>query len=294
MSRGWRVIDLSETDETIHVRKGRLIVGNTTVPLEDCACILTGGSTQWTGHMMAQAAKYDVVVMTCDWKGIPISASLPWSSNTRIAARQHAQIQLSVPKQKNAWMRIVKAKIRGQAHNLEKYSSEFATPIHTRVSDVKSGDPTNVEAQAARAYWSRYIPGEQFSRDRNAGGRNSLLNYGYTILRGFTLRAIIITGLSPTIGIWHHNRANPFGLADDLMEPFRPAIDHVVQILPQGSDLSDPDIKKLLVGAMQQTMNESTNWSVATSVINLAQAFANYVEGNQLVLEVPTWKPVDG
>ena len=78
------------------------------------------------------------------------------------------------------------------------------------------------------------------------------------------------------------------------MEPFRPAIDHVVQILPQGSDLSDPDIKKLLVGAMQQTMNESTNWSVATSVINLAQAFANYVEGNQLVLEVPTWKPVDG
>jgi CRISPR-associated protein Cas1 len=75
-------------------------------------------------------------------------------------------------------MRIVKAKIRGQAHNLEKYSSEFATPIHARVSDVKSGDSTNVEAQAARAYWSRYIPGEEFSRDRNAGGRNSLLNYG--------------------------------------------------------------------------------------------------------------------
>ena len=92
---------------------------------------------------------------------------------------------------------------------------------------VRSGDPENVEAQAARRYWKTLF-GKGFSRDQNADGANALLNYGYTVLRAIVARAICASGLHPTIGIFHSNRANAFALADDLMEPYRPLVDQIV------------------------------------------------------------------
>lgn len=67
--------------------------------------------------------------------------------------------------------------------------------------------------------------GKEFARDQKADGANALLNYGYTVLRAFASRAICASGLHPTIGVFHANRANSFALADDLMEPFRPIVD---------------------------------------------------------------------
>ncbi len=42
---------------------------------------------------------------------------------------------------------------------------------------VRSGDPDNIEAQAARRYWPLLL-GKEFRRDRAADGANALLNYG--------------------------------------------------------------------------------------------------------------------
>lgn len=41
-------------------------------------------------------------------------------------------------------------------------------------------------------------------------------------------RALVGTGLLPTLGIHHHNKYNAYCLADDLMEPYRPFIDSLV------------------------------------------------------------------
>src|SRR3546814_8596637 len=93
---------------------------------------------------------------------------------------------------------------------------------------VRSGDPDNVEAQAARKYWPALM-GSEFRRDQNAGGSNALLNYGYTVMRSCVARSIIGAGLHPAIGLHHHSRLNGFALADDLVEPFRPLVDGLVR-----------------------------------------------------------------
>src|SRR3546814_5187240 len=98
---------------------------------------------------------------------------------------------------------------------------------------VKSGDPDNLEAQAARRYWP-LLMGADFRRDRHSPGANALLNYGYAVMRATVARAIVAAGLHPTIGINHANRSNALALADDLIEPFRPLFDALVTTMVAG------------------------------------------------------------
>lgn len=269
------------------------MIGERSVPLADVACILTGVATQWSGELVALAAHHDVVILTCDWRGVPVSATVPWADNARIAARQQAQAGLSLPRKKNAWMRIVRAKILGQASNLEAHDPVSALRLTDLASRVRSGDPNNVEASAARTYWARYLPSERFVRDRDANDRNALLNYGYAIARGMTIRAIAQAGLNPALGIHHHNRSNPFGLADDLIEPLRPAVDWCVRQLPKGSSLEQPSVKASLVSVLSMAM-ETDGRTVSTCASGLAISLARYVEGDESVLTVPKWTALLG
>lgn len=70
--------------------------------------------------------------------------------------------------------------------------------------------------------------GKGFIRDRFGEYPNSFLNYGYTILRAATARALTGSGLLPALGIFHRNYYDAFPLADDIMEPYRPFVDQVV------------------------------------------------------------------
>lgn len=290
MSQRWRVLDLTQLSDEIEVRRGRLIARGVETPLADVACILTGTNTRWSGSMVALATKYEVPILACDWRGIPLAVTAPWSSNTRVAARHHAQVDLSVPRMKNAWMQIIRAKIKGQAANL-------ADPTRSRLEElargVRSGDPENLEARAARTYWSSLFPGESFSRDADLPGRNAQLNYGYAVLRGFVIRAIVTAGLIPTLGIFHRNRSNAYGLADDLIEPFRPAVDDVVRRLRPFDVLDDRNVKAHIVAVLSEPMG-AAGLTVGSSINELAQRFAMYAEGDIDRLPVPHWVPPDG
>ena len=85
-------------------------------------------------------------------------------------------------------------------------------------------------------------------RNRNLDGINSLLNYGYSILRAAVARAIVGSGLYPGIGMFHHHRSNAFPLADDLMEPYRPFVDEIVFNLNyQGCLVLNKEVKAQLI-----------------------------------------------
>jgi CRISPR-associated protein Cas1 len=118
-------------------------------------------------------------------------------------------------------------------------------------ADVRSGDPSNIEAQASRRYWPALF-GPAMHRVPGAEDPvNRLLNYGYAVLRGAVARGLCAAGMHPSLGIHHHNRYNPFCLADDLMEPFRPAVDTIVEevIGCRGADVPlDKDAKARLIG----------------------------------------------
>jgi CRISP-associated protein Cas1 len=144
---------------------------------------------------------------------------------------------------------------------------------------VRSGDPENLEAQAARRYWP-LLMGPDFRRDRDAGGANALLNYGYAVVRATVARAVVAAGLHPTIGIQHSNRGNAFALADDLVEPFRPLVDGLIAaMLADGIAEVDPDAKRRiarLIGFDLRIAGETSPVSVAAQ--RLAQSLARSFE----------------
>lgn len=262
--------------------------------LSDVSVIFVGVGVRLAASVLYHLASYDVVVVCTDWKGQPVCAMYPWvGAHSRVAARQRAQAVLSLPRKKNAWMRIVKAKIHGQANNLRYTDSPEAKRIFAMCSAVRSGDPSNVEAQAAKQYWSALFQGEGFVRrpGQREPGRNSLLDYGYTILRGYSIRALLSAGLFPTLGVYHKGRSNSFALADDLIEPFRPVIDLKVKLISADSKVDDSRVRRGLIEATLSPFDNSGR-SVYASMVDLAQQFGRYVEGEIQCMSVPFWDPM--
>lgn len=69
-------------------------------------------------------------------------------------------------------------------------------------------------------------------------------------MRAVIARALVASGLLPTLGIHHHNRYNAYCLADDIMEPYRPYVDNlVIKIMQHSNDYSEltKDIKMQLL-----------------------------------------------
>jgi CRISPR-associated protein Cas1 len=222
--------------------------------------------------------------------------SLPYDSHYDHAGILWAQIECSKPLAKRLWQSVVKEKIANQRWALEHRSpsSPILKELDNLVKRVKSGDPENLEAQAARRYWQALLGGD-FRRDFKTGIENSLLNYGYSILRAATARATCAAGLTPALGIHHRNRKNPFALVDDLMEPFRPVVDlevrEIINNRTSDDDTLTPNIKaqltKILDVDVQIIRGNST---VMNSLHRLAQTFVTSLHENEDRLEFPKLK----
>lgn len=183
----------------------------------------------------------NVAIITCDSTHIPTGLCLALYSNVLQSERYREQIQVSKPTMNKLWAQIVKQKIINQGRVLcVWYPIYDFSYFEDSANSVKSGDSSNVEAKVANFYWSRLFPDVQgFVRRREGVPPNNLLNYGYAILRAITARAIVATGLLPTLGLHHTNRYNPYCLADDLMEPYRPYVDNIVCEIIHEKGISD-------------------------------------------------------
>jgi CRISPR-associated protein Cas1 len=141
MTGPWRVVDLTRYDGPVAASRGHVRVsGDGTVPLADVVTVLTGPRCEFHASVLERAAAYHISLVHCDWRGAPVAATYGWSTHTRVGARQRAQAELSVPRQKNAWMQIVRAKIKGQA--LGSRSSGVEDPATCTVSQDRSGRET--------------------------------------------------------------------------------------------------------------------------------------------------------
>jgi len=176
---------------------------------------------------LSKLLAYNVAVVVCDAQHLPSGLLLPLDGNSLQTERFAAQLHAKLPLKKQLWQQTVAAKILNQALHLE-HHGKSAEALRRLAKQVQSGDKGNREAQAARLYWKALFEGEDFSRDRFGAPPNNLLNYGYAILRAAVARALVSSGLLPTIGIHHTNRYNAFCLADDIMEPYRPFVDYIV------------------------------------------------------------------
>lgn len=205
-----------------------------TIPIEDVGVVLLENQqTCITLPLLNALAESEVQVIICNSKGMPSAMIQSMNSNNLQGETLRNQIACSEVLKKQLWKQVVEAKIKNQASLLNSVG-EDGNVLKPFYSNVRSGDVDNREGIAARIYF-QHLFGDSFIRDRDEQGINALLNYGYSILRAATCRAIVSSGLLPAIGIYHHNRSNAYPLADDLMEPFRPFVDGVVYDLAMHS-----------------------------------------------------------
>ena len=213
-----------------------------TIPIEDIGVvILDNRRITITSGVMEALLENNCAVITCNQKSMPVGLLLPLCGNTTQNERFRSQLEASLPLRKQLWQQTIKQKILNQEHTLRINTDKETNCMRVWSNDVRSGDPDNLEARAAAYYWKNlFTEYPNFVRDREGIPPNNLLNYGYAILRAIIARALVGSGLLPTLGIHHHNRYNAYCLADDIMEPYRPYVDQLVlDIIHNYTEISD-------------------------------------------------------
>jgi len=201
-----------------------------TKPIEDIGLVvLDNNQITITSGVLEALLENNCSIIICDSKSMPVGLMLPLYGNTVQNERFREQLSASLPLKKQLWQQTIKAKIENQSAVLINCLGEESRCMKVWADDVKSGDSENLEARAAAYYWKTLFADiDGFTRDREGISPNNLLNYGYAVLRAIIARALVSSGLLPTLGIHHHNRYNAYCLADDIMEPYRPYVDELV------------------------------------------------------------------
>lgn len=224
------VIKLPEVVKTDSLPDAFKEQAEVTKPVEDIGIVvLDNKQITITSGVLEALLENNSAVITCDSKSMPVGLMLPLYGNTTQNERFRHQLDASLPLKKQLWQQTIRMKIENQATVLRKCKGEEMKCMRVWAADVKSGDPDNLEARAAAFYWKNlFVDIEGFTREREGIPPNNLLNYGYAILRAVVARALVTSGLLPTLGIHHHNRYNAYCLADDIMEPYRPYVDELI------------------------------------------------------------------
>lgn len=220
------------------------------VPIEDIGMmILDHPQIILSNALLMALSENNCAVINCDDSHLPYGLMLPMFSHHAFTEKLGCQIDASLPLKKNLWQQTVIAKIENQAAHLRNRGVAMEK-MEYYIRQVKSGDTTNVEGRAAAFYWDNLFGEESFVRHRYGEPPNNMLNYGYAVLRAIVARSLVASGLFPTIGIFHRNKYNPYCLADDIMEPYRPYVDSLVLDLLESMDPPEnltPLVKKELL-----------------------------------------------
>lgn len=296
---GDRILDFSIGQAHLALRHEQLVIRrdghpDVTTPIAEAAVVvLASRMVTCTLPALDALMRHGAAVIVCDESMHPSGMMLPLTGHAQQTRRMIAQARANVPVRKRLWQEIVSAKVRAQGTVLRVVRGDDGG-LHAMSLRVKSGDPENVESQAAQRYWPLLFNDAGFVRRRDAADQNRLLNYGYAVLRAAVGRAIVASGLHPSLGVHHHGRENPYCLADDLMEPYRPLVDaEVVEIAGEwGGDIAlGGKVKERLVGVLHGRLPHPLGrgaehrtvfeW-IARSAASLARILCGESEGERL------------
>ena len=291
----WRTV-MIQNPAKLSLSRGQLRLenesGDFTLPVEDItALILESPQILLSSTLLSECQDQGVAVLTCDKTHIPNGVLLPFQPHSRQSRVARIQQSWSEPLRKRLWQRVVQCKILGQAACLDCATGDeqVSARIKALALRVASGDPDNIEAQAARLYWPLLF-GPEFRR----GGHdaiNAALNYGYAVTRAFVARSQVAYGLLPAFGIHHDNDLNAFNLTDDMMEVFRPFVDQMVHGLRESGAL-DPKAESLpsdLRAKLADIGNarcriEGQIQTIATACDKIAASLVTAIEGKSAAL----------
>lgn len=291
-----RIVEITSDGAHLSVSRGFLTVSIDRekagqVAIEDMAgLVIRGHGASLSVNICSRLAEANVPVVICGANQSP--ASVIWPVNGHFAQGMHMQAQAlaNKPLLKRLWSQLVRGKIEAQAEVLRAFLLND-DDLRAMAKRIRSGDPDNLEAQAARRYWLRLM-GEDFRRDRAKDGANAALNYGYTVLRAAVARSIVAAGLHPSLSLHHSSRGDALRLADDLMEPFRPWVDYKVKKLfglDEGRPESlTPELKKELASVLLMDFSGPFGASpMQICMDRMAQSLAQVFTNNARKMEMP-------
>ncbi len=288
-----KVIEVQSAGLKLSLYRGFLVIksrdSERRLALSDISVLLFSGYGQSISTKLLETLiDQGIMVVFCGNNHQPKSLLLPIAPHHQSHQRLLFQINQTLPFKKSVWQNIVKAKIKFQAEVLY-YFNQNDEGLKKLSEMVRSGDPENLEAQAAGRYWKKLFK-DNFKRGDEADIRNGVLNYGYAILRACVARWICSLGLNPTLGVHHSNLQNTYCLVDDFMEPFRPAIDLYVKKTSKTNNYENltPMIKKELIGILNRRIQYGGELrTISDAIACLIHSYIRSIEDKKVKLEFP-------
>lgn len=290
-----RTIEISGERMALRMRHNQIIVRHSGaevahIPMEDVGVLIVDTPTaNYTHSSLVRLVEFGAVVVLCGENHLPVTMLTALQGNGLLPQRLRLQIGASQAMRKRIWQEIVREKILNQAACCE--DATVRRRLLACAKSVRSGDPQNVEAQAARFYWSSWIEAPEFRRSRDGEPPNNLLNYGYAVMRAAMARALCGTGLHPALGVHHDNRTNGFALADDLMEVLRPLVDQAVrQLWRRGEKDLTKDVKRALLELLTGTCEmDGQTGPLFVAMERMAVSVVGRLNGQQKRLRFPNY-----
>ena len=288
-----RVVEVAREGAHLSLDRGFMRVSESgeevgRITVEDMsALIVRGYGATVSVNVCARLSDAGIPVVLCGANQSPDALIWPVRGHFEQGRRMQAQAEAGRPLHKRLWRDLVAAKIKAQATVLDHFGKHDERLLQM-ARTLKSGDPENVEAQAARRYWPQLM-GEEFRRERGADGVNAMLNYGYTVLRAAAARSILAAGLHPSLSVHHESRGDALRLADDLMEPFRPYVDLAVARRAERNELElNKESKAALASVLTLDLAGPNGARPLQSCLNfLATSLAMIYLGQSRKLDLP-------
>jgi CRISPR-associated protein Cas1 len=225
MSQAQLVIKLPDVEKNKELVASMLGRTATMIPIEDIGVVIIDHKQiTITSGLIEKLHEHNVAIVYCGSNHMPTGLSLAFENNHTYTEKLRKQLNATEPLKKQLWKQTISNKIQNQAAVLKQLGYNHK-PLLKLADNVTSGDPENMEGQAAAKYWQLLLAPYQTTRGQHEGGPNLLLNYGYAIIRAVIARNLVGSGCLPAVGIHHRNKYNAYCLADDIMEPYRPIVD---------------------------------------------------------------------
>lgn len=291
----WRGLHLSRPAR-LSLADGQMVIeqadGTVRLSIEDLAwVVLDTPQATLTAALLSACMEGGVAVISTGPTHLPNGAMLPFHAHYRQSEVARRQVTMGEPLRKRLWQAVVRGKILNQAAVLAAQGRDGGRTVAEMSRHVGSGDPGNVEARAARAYWQALFA--DFRREDESDRRNRLLNYGYAVARSAVARALAASGLLPAFGINHASVSNAFNLADDLLEPFRPFADMLACSRADGDAALSVADRQAMAGVLmaEVQMGEDTMTLLAASEQAAASLVRAITANDATALVLPALPP---
>ncbi|TFH98466.1 CRISPR-associated endonuclease Cas4/Cas1 [Micrococcus lylae] len=276
-----RIVPPDPTGEVVHLTapgsraslsRGRLTVVQgdeklASVPLERMTAVVVHGNVDLSGALLREMM----------WRGLPgvwctgTGRVVGWTNGVRSpnGGARFRQFEVAAQGRVDVAREFIAAKISNQATILRRFGGDASVVAQLRsATRMALTAPTEqelfgIEGRAAAAYFDRFPRLLSDAVDSSIGanfpgrvGRgavdelNVALNYGYGMLLGEVIRAVLACGLDPHAGLLHSPGRNKPALALDLMEEFRaPLVDAAVLTAFNNGEFGERSFTHVLGGA---------------------------------------------